>query len=566
MTHSGARAGFLIDATRGRLPYSAVGALVARFVEHFGDAARRAAADRLVTLLAIKSELAQLLPVPAEVARSLTFSREGNGHDWSLRSAHAVVDFLLDCLARADASAHVTFINANHADPLDREWLTVLSRRADPDRLSITIEASTEAAPAKPDDFGKDAPALAAATRHCMHFAYYEPALEFAKRAKRLAEECGDEATRSAALRDMIFALLLLGRHDEAEGLCERCLVDLFDAALHAHATYAQAILRARLRPKAQHDYPAARRCLERSLALTASLPESGSRSANLAFLHNTLALVEMREGNAPAALKLMDEAIETLRREAPERFTTEAAILFKNRARLHLVAGREKDALADLANLLVLEPSNADALFDRALIHQRAGRTAEAIADYDAALYWAPPQLETLLNRAGLLAEIGQTEAARRDFDHLLDIDPDHVEGLLGRARLGWQLAWFDGAAKDVAHGLALRPQEARLHCLNGLIALARRATGEAMHAFDRAIECDPQLADGWANRATVHWKRGELGAALADLDRASALRNDPAIRRNREKVAAAIDCAASSSLGASRSQEIRHARAAGG
>lgn len=563
------RCRFLIDAHRSRHgPYAAAGTLLVRFVECFGEAARQAAANRLVTLLAVTPDLGRMLPVPPEVARSLAFSREGNHPDWSLRSAHAIIDFLLDCLARADASAQVTFVNTEHADPLDLEWLTVLLRRADPDRLSIVIEASAEAGWAEADDFEEDAPALAAAARRCMHFAYYPPALEWAERASRLAEERGDEITRNGALRDMIFALLLLGRHDEAEALCERCLADIADAALQAHATYAQAIMRARLRPKPQHDYPAARRCLEQSQAFTASLPQSGARSANLAFLRNTLALVEMREGDAAAALRLMDEAIDALRREAPDRFASDAMILFKNRARLHLAAGREADALANLASLLALEPSNAEALFDRALIHQRAGRRSEAIADYDAALFWAPPQAETLFNRAGLLAEVGQTEAALRDFDHLLDIDPDHVEGLIGRARLNWQLASLTSAAQDVAHGLMLRPDDARLHCLNGLVALARRALDEAERAFDQAIECDSALADGWANRATVHWKRGALGHALTDLDHALALRDDPAIRRNRDKVAAAIDQATvtSSCPATSRSQGIRLAGLAGG
>lgn len=625
----------LVDAHRNlRGPYTAAGEVILAFVLRYGAAAQEAAAPRLTTLLAVRPELGELLEVPAEVEASLAFSREGNLTSWSLRSAQAIVDFLLACLDRAGAEATViALLDLDKADPLDREWLALLLRRADPERLTLLIGTATEAVPEPlaealrrhaalqrieggatspptadayiacdcvDDDpaaitayralpaaaraslhrdraegleargetslalgaipmhreaIGEDAAPLAAAARRCMHFAFYDAALDWAERAVRLAERLGD---RAAAYRDMIFASLLLGRHEEVEALCDRCLAEGNDAELQAHATYALAILNARLKSKALHDYPRARGYLERSLAFTASLPPSEARTANLAFLRNTLALVEMREGKPAAALVLMDEAIALLEREAPARFAREAMILFYNRARLHVAAGREADALGDHARLLELEPGNAEALFSRGRLHQRAGRAAEAIRDYDAACFWAPPQEETLLHRAETLAETGQSEAALRDYARVLVLDPASVDALVGRARLRWQLAEMADAESDVRHGLALRPGDARLHCIAGLIALSRRLPDEAEAAFCQAIICDPGLADAWANRATVLWRRGDLGGALADLDAALALRDDPAIRRNRQKVADAIARRALSSPLSSPSQGV--------
>ncbi len=589
-------------------------------VERLGAAARAAAADRLVTLLAVRPELRSLLPVPPEVERSLTFSREGNRRSWSLRSAHALVDFVLDCLeGAAGRSWRVGFFGVDQADPLDGEFLAVLVRRITADRLPIAIASASDdlppllqqalllrlgsfvpaldalagAAPASADQYvesdctlddpaaledyaalpeaeraelhrrradrlqalgepslalgaiplhveraGGDPAVLAAASRRCLHFAYYEAALDWAGRAVRLAEAQGNDSVRNNAMRDMIFATLLLDRFDEAEALSERALAESTDPALCGHAYYALAILYARLHERARHDYGRARSCLELALGFFGMLPPSGGRASNLAFLRNTLALVALREGNPEGALQLLTEAIDYFAREAPETFAAQAMIMLHNRARLHTLARRECEALKDLGRLLELEPTSPEALFDRALIHHKAGRFGEALRDYDASLRWGPPLVEALLNRAQLLAKTGDRAGARRDYDHLFSMDPDHLEIIVGRATWLWEEGRLGAADSETERGLTLYPDNARLLCLRGLVALVRNRLHEAEVAFTAALAQDPRLADAWANRAIVRWRRDEAEAALGDIEQALALRDDPTIRRNRERI----------------------------
>lgn len=602
----------VIDAERHhRGPYTAAGTLIWHFVERFGAAAQDAAAGRLVTLLAVRPELRTRLAVPPAVERSLEFSRAGNRRSWSLAGAHALVDFVLDCLNRSPGRvSRVVFLNADQADPLDAEFLSVLLRRVDPDRLAIDLVTSSEAAPPglaaalaartvtcriSPEDprcrveaggsdedpidlaadeslsaeerrhfyrqradeleargepslalgaipfcheqAGGDPAVLAVAARRCMHFAFYEAALDWARRACRLADQRG-ERPPDGVMRDLIFALLLLERYDEVEALSEDILARGDDAEACVHAAYAQAILYARLRERPRLDFERARACIETAQTYCETLPPSDTRAANLSFLLNTLALVVMREGDSEAALRLLDEAIDYLKDEAPASFAYEATILFHNRARLHLAGKREPEALDDLGRLLELEPSDSEALFDRALIHHKAGRAAEAIRDYDASLFWGPPLIEALLNRAQLLAKTGDRAGAGRDYDHLLSIDPDHLEIIVGRATWLWEVGRLPEAEAETERGLGLHPDNARLLCLRGLVALVRNRLKEAETAFTEALARDPQLADAWANRAIVKWRRDEAESALRDLDQALRLREDPTIRRNRDKV----------------------------
>jgi tetratricopeptide (TPR) repeat protein len=596
---------------------------VLALVERLGAAARAAAADRLVTLLAVRPELRSLLPVPPEVERSLTFSREGNRRSWSLRSAHALVDFVLACVEGAAAKSwRLGFFGVDQADALDAEFLAVLVRRVPAERLPIVIASASDdlptvlrqallrlgssvplikagagAAPASAsasaaeyvesdctlDDpaalesyaaltqaeraelhwaradrlqalgepslalgaiplhverAGGDPAVLAAASRQCLHFAYYEAALDWAGRAVRLAEAQGNESVRNEAMRDMIFATLLLDRFDEAEALGERALAESKDPALCGHAYYALAILYARLHARARQDLGRARSCLELALGFFSMLAPSGGRASNLAFLRNTLALVALREGEPDEALRLITGAIDYLAREAPEAFATQAMILLHNRARLHVLARREREALQDMARLLELEPTSPEVLFDRALIHHKSGRVAEALRDYDESLRWGPPLVEALLNRAQLLAKAGDRAGARRDYDHLFSMDPDHLEIIVGRATWLWEEGRLPAADAETERGLTLYPDNARLLCLRGLIALVRNRLHEAEAAFTAALAQDPRLADAWANRAIVKWRRDEAEAALGDLNQALALRDDPTIRRNRERV----------------------------
>ncbi len=312
------------------------------------------------------------------------------------------------------------------------------------------------------------------------------------------------------------------------------------DPEIRVHAGYAKAILAVRLR--LPRDVPAARRHIEAALAAAAELDDPEARTAKRAFLGNTLALIVTREGDPAAALALMDEAIGSLERGAPARFAREGddpvpesrAAACPRRPRGG-GAGRSRPAAGTGAG-------HAEALFDRAMIHHRAGGPMRRCATMARRCSGRPPQVETLLNRAELLGQAGDDAAALADYDHLLAIEPDHAEGLHARARLRWRRGEFATASSDIDRALTAEPGNARMLCLDGLIALGEGALDRAERAFDLAVDHAPELAEAWANRAILHWRRGRLDVALSDLDRAAALGDDPAILRNRSKVAAAL------------------------
>src|SRR5262249_13562499 len=137
---------------------------------------------------------------------------------------------------------------------------------------------------------GADPEPLLAASKQCMHLAYYDAALEWALRGRRLLAASDRGPTYGELTRNILFAQLLLGDYAAVEETCTEVLSCSDDAGLIVHANYAKAILNARLYPPERRDYAAARAWVEKSLAAAEHLPPSGTRAVNIAFLRNTMA------------------------------------------------------------------------------------------------------------------------------------------------------------------------------------------------------------------------------------------------------------------------------------
>jgi tetratricopeptide (TPR) repeat protein len=556
-----------IDAHRNlRGPFTAAGGVVRALIDDANKGAPELVATHLVTLLLVAPEVAQCVAVPAEVRDASLVSREGNPASWMRRVANGVADFILGTIERQrPLPATLVFTNVDHADPVDQEFIATLLRRADPKTLRLCIcTASVTLAPPLAAALAQyarrrrqktgaprlgaiafhhqqadiDADKLLAASRSCLDMACYDAALESAVRGRQMLADAPQGKTYADLTRQMLFALLLLGRYDEVERLAEDLLAHSVDPALLAHATYAMAILNARLYEKSRRDYDAAKSWIEKSQAFTDATPASPTRAVNAAFLMNTLALVEMRKGHVDAARQQLLDALALMARDAPDLYRNESAILLHNMARLELATGRPDLAIGHLTTLLSQQPGDSSAWFDRGRIHQRAGRQDAALGDYDAAIRWEPAHAEAHFNRAQTLVALNRRDEAIDAYARVIVLQPDYADARLNRAILLCERGDLAPARDEIGIALQAQPNDARMLCTLGLIEMRTGDHDAACNAFDRSIAADPNLADPWANRAATAYKRGDLSGAVKDLTRALALREDAAILCNRAKV----------------------------
>ena len=618
-----------INAHRNlRGPYTAAIEIVLRLLEHPSICVLEDLFHRhQVTLLLVCPELMYSRRVSPEVRKWLTFSGEGNPSSRTLKLAHGLTDFVLDCAAKLSSLASLVFSidNVDFTDSLDQEFLGVLLRRAHPDQLKVEIRTSSERLPDQlrsavqkfvsvkylqscQQDFlpskniprteqlslakeyvrsdctsndrslqssyaaihdderrelhqerlaelralgqtsfslgaipfhceqaGDDPAPLLAASVHCMHVAFYEAALEWAVRGRAMLASTDQSKLSNDLSRNILFSLLLLERLDELEAICMQNFEQSKDPALLAHTTYAKAILAARLCEPSRRDYGAARNWIEKSLVFTEMLPPCETRAVNVAFLRNTMALVEMRTGDLDGALRLLSDSLQFMAAEAPAKFESECAILFHNRARLYIKRNELPKAIDDLTTLIRHQPGNCESYFDRGVLHQRSGNPDEALRDFDAAIEWSPPDPDAHFNRAQVLLSLGRPDEALADYGRVLDLQPAHVAAVTDRAHLFCVQGKLSEARSDVSAALLLAPASARLLCISGLLELENRNLEQAYGLFTKAIEVDSSLPDAWANRATVLFKQNRFDHACLDLTRALSLREDSASFYNR-------------------------------
>ncbi|MEU4438133.1 tetratricopeptide repeat protein [Micromonospora chalcea] len=427
----------------------------------------------------------------------------------------------------------VRFDHVASADETTTELLDALARRLGPSRVRLDLR--DEGAPDPAPD-GRTPQALRRALGDSLARGYYHHAARVARRGRATVTPDGDLRHWWAFTTGLATALAALNRAAEALDLYDEARAVTDDPKITMSAAYATAMLHARHLPVAEQDPALARQWLERALYLAAELADPRQRLLSTVFYEQGLALLDSRAGRPDRALRLVDDGLARLTAAlGPGERPQDLARLRHNRAQVHLALGDPARALADLDTVIAHDPDNCEYYVDRAALYRAAGRTRAAIRDYDAAIRLGPHLPEAYYNRAVLHQERGRPERARADLERVLAIEPGHLDARIALVNLHVERGELDAAEAGARAGLAGAPYEPALLCTLGLVLAERGRPAEADELLTRALSGDPELVEAWTNRAAARFERGDVAAALADLNRAVALSEAPVPRYNR-------------------------------
>ena len=255
----------------------------------------------------------------------------------------------------------------------------------------------------------------------------------------------------------------------------------------------------------------------------------------NLAILrdsHNSAAYalrgtIRMTSGDRPGALLDMNRAIEL----APNVQGIE--IVHTNRANLHWLEGRPREAMADVERALQLKPDFPLALNVRARLKGDLGDLDGALADLDRAIKLEPKMMPAYMARAGVNMQAGRLPEALSDYKSLMwslpndsDVIASHgvVRGLLGETEAG---------VNDLLKARAMN----RLS-----VADQDRGTGamSPLKRLDQYREMNPNDGRALIMRAALSAMNGQEDRAVKELDQAVQLQ--PALKADADKVRARI------------------------
>ncbi len=245
------------------------------------------------------------------------------------------------------------------------------------------------------------------------------------------------------------------------------------------------------------------------------------------------LANVYQGKKDLVAAAKGADKALEVAGRQAKAKQVAPSAlaVIHRNRAQLALRRGDAEAALRALDSALELAPRAEDhAERGRILLDQK--RYPQAATAYEAALQIRPAYPQAHRGRAQALLELERYAEALRSLDQYLK-DPDQearkdllagvylTHGLI-RARLNDP----SGAIDDYGLALRLKP-DAATYAYRGWAHVLSEAPLLAWHDFEEAIRLQPDLGDTYNGRGYARVKLGRLRDAISDAE--EALRRGP-------------------------------------
>lgn len=205
------------------------------------------------------------------------------------------------------------------------------------------------------------------------------------------------------------------------------------------------------------------------------------------------------------------------------------------NRGRMCVRAERFQDATDAFAEVIVREPTNADAWNYWAGSMSYLDRLDEALAGYERALTINPDHLSTLRDHAIVAMRAEQPARALPSLDRALAIDPSWANGQQHRGRAHTQSGRFAEAETDFATALALDPDNRdalngrawlrhisgdRMGCLRDLETLVAKdpTNAEACAFLGLAYLREERFAEGWSayeSRWDVPKNAGIFGGA---------------------------------------------------
>ncbi len=389
------------------------------------------------------------------------------------------------------------------------------------------------------DPAGAGLTALRTAMDHCRGIGLYQAAADLGLRGRAIVDRYAQEEQWWHFTNATSTTLASLGRADEAMAIYDEARAVSTDPLVHMELAYSTAMLYARHYPEPRRDYQRARAWMNLSIAIASLAEDPKKRAFHTVFGHNGLALVEVRQGRADEALRMLEDGMARLDRElAPGEHALHRAVLRYNRAQVLGMMGRLEESLGDYQTVVELDPDFPEHHFNVGNILRRLGRDEEAIAAYEQALRLSPPFPEAYYNLGDARLELGDVEGALADFGYTLELDPAHLDARINRAGLLCELGRSHDAWADVTTGLGLAPANAHLLCLKGRLLAERGDRGGAREALSAAIDRDGRLAEAWALRGEVAYALGDLTEAAHDLDRAVELSGTPEMRFNRAVV----------------------------
>ena len=230
-------------------------------------------------------------------------------------------------------------------------------------------------------------------------------------------------------------------------------------------------------------------------------------------------------------ALEMVDQAARKDKGKDGDKADTWKA----QRASVLIAAGRQDAAVTELTAAVAASPKSTELLTTLARAHKAQGHPELATQDLDRAVAVAPENKGVSRTRAFHAISLKDYPDAVRRYEALIAQDPDDVANFTGLTAAYLAAGDLDEAGRQIDEALRLDPLNTMILAQRSDLNLERKRYDQALADSDRALALRPEVAALWNGRCWVRavWNK-DLDKALADCE--AALKTSP-------RLAAALD-----------------------
>jgi tetratricopeptide (TPR) repeat protein len=148
----------------------------------------------------------------------------------------------------------------------------------------------------------------------------------------------------------------------------------------------------------------------------------------------------------------------------------------------------------ADYLTGLIRARPSAHRYLHRAIVWKDRGEDAKALADLTEVLRLDPEEEVALFLRGEIYAAGGDHRRALADFDEAIRINPEATGPLMARSELRFKLKDYPGVIADLSSVIRVRPEDAHAFHVRGVSWELRGDHAKAFADLARAVRLDPR------------------------------------------------------------------------
>lgn len=191
---------------------------------------------------------------------------------------------------------------------------------------------------------------------------------------------------------------------------------------------------------------------------------------------------------------------------------------------------GNLEKAFGLFNDAITKDPNLSSAYSNRGTVYRQQGKFDLALKDYSKS-YELYANLDILYSRANTYMDMDNYDAARADYTAIIDKDPNYSDIYFDRAYSYIMQKKYREAMSDMEKQLAFNPKDFK--SLANLINLKKQLDlkQEALLDYERLLKDFPDAPDLqiiYNNRANLYSDLNQLDKALADINKAIAIKPD--------------------------------------